>query len=220
MPDPSSVSAQQINTELGVSSTTILPLSNNWVKNLASTWSTSNSNIKMGDCRWGINFPGGEMLNYRSGSESYSKKYQLDNELQISSYDQVAVYDSFTTAQAAAWLTLYSNGVMKIEANDTGDPGYSQHFTWLTSGANSDYTARFDLYPGGTLSAGSSNANEDLALTADRTWYVVSPLLQGSGGDQDETAFASGNLIIKSGGTTLINRPVYLYAQATLGPIV
>jgi hypothetical protein len=216
MPNPSQVSAQNINTELGVSSTAQLQLSNNWVKNLASTFSTSNSNIRMGDCRWGINFPGGEMLNYRGGNQDYVKTYNLNNSLTISSFDGVETYDSFTVAQSVAALTLFSNGVMKIEANDTGDPGYSQHFTWLTSGANSEYTAQFNVTSGALT--GGSGANTDHVLTADRTWIVSTNILQGSGGDQSDTRQASGNLIIKSGGT-LITRPVSLYAQAYLGPI-
>jgi hypothetical protein len=222
MPNPSSVSAQQINTELGVSSTTILPLSNNWVKNLASTFSTANTNVKMGDCRWGINFPGGSMLNYRSGIEDYSKNYDQDNRLYIGSFDQVPVYDFSTATQASCWVTLYSNGVMKIEANDSGDVGTPQHFTWLTSGTNADYTGNFTVDSGfeGALDAGSSANNSDLALSTTRQWYVVTSLLQGSGGDQDDVKVVQGNLIIKSSGTTLITRPVTLYAQATLGQIV
>jgi len=221
MPNPSQVSTQNINTELGVSSTAQLKLSNNWVKNVASTFSTANTNVKMGQCRWGINFPGGGMINVRGDARDYTKEYQYSNYLTISSYDQLASYDAFDFVEAHVRLSLFSNGIMRIIANNL-DPvfgNFSQDFTWLTSGSNSDYTARFDL-ESGALSAGSSASNTDLALSSTREWYCITAAMQGTH-NQNDLDVATGNLIIKaySSGTTLITRPVQMHAEATLGPI-
>jgi len=69
----------------------------------------------------------------------------------------------------------------------------------------------------GAVTAGSSATGADLALSTDRSWTVGTSTLVGSGGDQDDAQTVQADLIIKSGGTTLISRPVVLYAQATLG---
>lgn len=219
MPNPSSVTAQQINFEIGATSnTTTLQLSNNWVKNLASTFSTANSNIKMGDCRWGINFPGGYLYNNRQTTQSFTKTYDTDNILQINSYDQLALYTGGDIVQAAAYFELFSNGVMRLIGFDSQGGNYYVHITWLTSGLNSDYTANLNVISG-AVTAGSSAINSDLALSTNRSWTVGTNQLLGSGGDQDETQTVTANLIIKSAGTTLIIRPVTLYAQATLGAL-
>lgn len=213
MPNPSQVTSSNVNTELGKGNGTTLQLGNNWTRNLTTQ---SSGSVTYGKARWGINFPGGSMVNYRSGLQLYEKQYQINNILQISSSDIVSVYDDFTIVQAAAWIRLYSNGVMRLEANDAGDPGYSEHITWRTSGTSSEYTAQFNI-TSGSLSAGSDSTNTDLALSTDRSWYIITQYLQGSGGDNGDIKTADGNLIIKSGGTTLISRPVSLYAEATLG---
>lgn len=78
MPAPSQTTAQNINTELGVSSTAELQMSNNWVKNVACK---SSGAISYGDCRWGINFPGGYMDSF-----GYSTNYISDNKLALDSF--------------------------------------------------------------------------------------------------------------------------------------
>ena len=71
----------------------------------------------------------------------------------------------------------------------------------------------------GALTGGSDSANTDLSLSSNRTFQVATAVLFGTNGDQSVLNDASGNLIIKSGGTTLISRPTSLFAEAALGPI-
>jgi hypothetical protein len=218
MPNPSQVSAQNINTELGVSSTSSIRLSNNSVKNVASTGSTSNSNINFGKTRWGINTPGRSVQhNYPSGGFD-EPQYDITDLLSVEGSDIQGTYDSFSTAQAAAIVTFFSNGVMKVTAFNSVQGDYDFHRTWLTSGVNSDYTVQFQVTDG-ALTGGSGSANTDLSLSSNRTFQVATVVLLGTSGDQSVFNNASGNLIIKSAGTTLISRPVSLYAEASLGSI-
>jgi len=215
MPTPSLTKSSDINTELGKGSTTILRMGDANTRNVACI---SSGAISFGNCRWGINFPGREISAYRGFTQIELKKYDTDNRLDVFSSDILPIYGTFDIVSASAVITLFSNGVMRIEATNSAVSAVPTHFTWLTSGVNSDYTAQFNI-TSGALSAGSSSANTDLALSTDRTWFVQTNTLFGTGGDQSDTSSAGGNLIIKDSGGTLITRPISLYSEAVLGSL-
>ena len=52
MPNPSQVSSQNVNSELGVSTTTQLSWGNNWVRNVATQYSGTNSTVNASKMRW------------------------------------------------------------------------------------------------------------------------------------------------------------------------
>ena len=61
MPAPSQVSASNVNTELGVGSSTQLSWGNNWVRNVTTQYTGTDSTVNGSKMRWGINFPGGTL---------------------------------------------------------------------------------------------------------------------------------------------------------------
>ena len=63
MPSPNAVSASNVNTELGVGSSAQLNWGNNWVRNVTTQFTGTNSTVNGSKMRWGINFPGGEDFN-------------------------------------------------------------------------------------------------------------------------------------------------------------
>lgn len=204
MPNPSQVRAQDINTELGVSSTVIIPLSNNWVKNVAAKSSLSNTNIKYGEIRWGINFPGGSLTN-----DGYVKTYGGGLANLPNTYFYMFAFDTnFGAAGANTSLTIYSNGVMKMEVVADTFGTQSHHVTWLTSGVNSDYTAQLKVNDAVAI-GGVSQLNTDLVLSSTRSWHSGA----FSNGGQASN-YANCELIIKDSGGTLITRPIYFQSFA------
>lgn len=208
MPDPSSVTAQQINTEVGAPTTTTqLDISgNNWVRNVAAIPSGA---ISYGNLRWGINFRGGRFQGF-TGAGTYSKSYNQQSYLNV----YAETLNSGVGAAARANLELNSNGVMILNTVSGGITTLS-HSTWLTSGLAGDYTANFvaDVASVGTITGSARNA--DLVLSTTRNWSVNSQRgLIGTDGD-----YLIGNLVITNtvGGAQLIKRPVELesYAERT-----
>lgn len=207
MPNPSQTKASEINTELGVSSTAQIRMGNNWVRNVATKTSGT---ITYGNTRFGINFPGGSLAADTLGGNpgSYTKTYGGGLFGIANTYLYLNAIDIGLGSSAAnTILTLYSNGVMKIEVYTQGYGYYPYHRTWLTSGVNSDYTAQMKVYD--SVSIGGSSVNSDLALSTDRSWY--SGAISGGG---TATNYANCGLIIKSSGATLIERPVYFSTSA------
>lgn len=201
MPAPSTTTAQDINTELGQSVTTSVNLNETQVRNLACK---SSGQISYGDCRWGINFPGGGQT-----SLIYTKNYTTDNVLYISASDLTF---SPTEASASITLQINSSGTMLFSAS-TSFGSNSTSVTWLTSGAAGDYTAQLNVTSGDTPTG--SAIDTDLALSTTRSWsFSVS------------TGFfptlvikeCFGNLIIKDSGGTLITRPIYFQVVAESQP--
>jgi hypothetical protein len=194
MPAPSATTAQNINTEIGYSSTASVNLNETRVRNLAAK---SSGAISYGDCRWGINFPAVGHVN-NVGSETFISDYANTSTLSVLHTD---VASGSSTATVS--LELLSGGTFRTVAGS-----FTRDSTWLTSGAAGDYTARLDLDSGSNTPTGSATGT-DLALSSNRTWsFTVST------GPGTSIASATGNLIIKDGGGTLITRPFSLYAEA------
>jgi hypothetical protein len=193
MPNPSQVSAQNINTELGVGTTTELSLGNNWVRNVATK---STGTISYANTRWGINFPGGLVTADYFGTNTYLRAYNTDPFLNLNATDF-----GFGSASANTILAIYSNGVMKFEATTTSY-SVAHHVTWLTSGSNSDYTAQ--LLVNDAIAIGGASLNTDLVLSTTRIWSSGA----AAGGGGQAINYANCDLIIKSGGE-LITRRVY-----------
>ncbi len=206
MPAPSQVSAADVNTELGVGSTTQLSWGNNHVRNVTTQYTGTNSEVNAFKMRWGINFPGG-LMNEGGG---YITQYEYNSDLVISA-SQTILYDGFSYAEGYSEIRFFSNGVMRLQASDTSGPT-NYHKTWLTSGSAGDYTVQFQRTSGDALDGSSSAANTDLAMSTDRFFALFTGAV-GPGNDiVDKNTF--GNIIIKDSGGTLITRPIQLSAYA------
>jgi hypothetical protein len=210
MPAPSQVSASNVNTELGVGSSTQLRWGNNWVRNVTTQYTGTNSEVNGSKMRWGINFPGG-LMNEGGG---YIIQYEYNSDLVISASQTVA-YDGVTYAEGYSEIRFFSNGVMRLQASTTAGPT-NYHKTWLTSGSAGDYTVQFQLTSGDALDGGSSAANTDLAMSTDRFFALFTGAVGPGNGIVDKDTF--GNIIIKDSGGTLITRPIQLstYAEVSL----
>jgi len=208
MPAPSLTKSSDINTELGKGSTTILRLGDANTRNLACV---SSGTIKYGNCRWGINFPGGEMYN-TLGFNPSGPTYDTTSTLLIAAQEQI-LYDGFSYAQGYSEIRFFSNGVMRLQSSTAGGGPTNYHKTWLTSGAAGDYTVQFQRTAGAALTGGSSAANTDLAMSTDR--FFALDVQVGPGVDA-ASAITFGNLIVKDGGGTLITRPIELSSFAEI----
>ena len=205
MPAPSAVSASNVNTELGVGSSAQLNWGNNWVRNVTTQFTGTNSEVNGSKMRWGINFPGGDDYN-----GIFTAQYSLNSTLIISA-EELVIYDGFTYAQGYSEIRFFANGVMRLETARAATGSAFYHKTWLTSGAAGDYTLQFQRTAGDALTGSSSASNTDLAMSTDRFFGLNAQV--GPGVDAlSKTTF--GNLIIKDGGGTLITRPIELNAFA------
>ena len=207
MPNPSQVSAQNINTELGVGTTTTLSLGNNWVRNVTTQ---ATGSVDYGKARWGINFPA-----VISGPFNSSKNYGSSNTLFASVNQNGDQNLGDSTIQNEIEFILYSNGTFYLSAGYNADGGtgsQSNTFTgtWLTSGAAGDYTARIDL-TSGSFDVGTTGT--DLVLSTTRAWTVSITAVQ-SGGLVSQVA--NGTLTIKDSGGTLIARPIYFECEGEI----
>lgn len=196
MPDPSQVSAQNINTEIGASSTATVALNDPAVRNLANK---SSGIISYGDCKWGISIPGGDISDV-AGTTSYTKTYSTLANIQI-----------FTTTVvgplAEAGIMVAANGALQYRT-DTSEGGGQvvKSATWLNSGTNSDYKIRLQTN-GATLSGSSSAGDTDHVLSSDR-YFAINLSVSGA---------LNGNIILKdSAGTELFRRQVDLYVSGPL----
>ena len=205
MPAPNQVSASNVNTELGVGSSAQLNWGNNWVRNVTTQFTGTNSEVNGSKMRWGINFPGGDDSN-----GGFVKNYDTDSTLRILAEETVS-YDGFTLAQGYSEIRFFANGVMRLDTSTAASGPIFYHKTWLTSGAAGDYTLQFQRTAGDALTGSSSASNTDLAMSTDRFFGLNAQV--GPGVDAlSKTTF--GNLIIKDGGGTLITRPIELNAFA------
>lgn len=198
MPNPSSTTASQITAEAypARSTTAQLELTDPEVRNLACV---SSGAISYGNCRWGINFRGGSYTSF--SRESY---YGVSNILAVDSYDSVLA-DGSSTISASGSLQYTSGGTGTVYAN----AGTFNH-TWLTSGAAGDYTIQLQKSTGNSPTGASLNT--DLVLSTSRTWTWATPTI-GPGAGLSTLTF-TGNIIVKTGGTTLITRPVSIVVVA------
>lgn len=205
MPDPSQVSAQNINTELGVGSTTLIQLNNNWVRNVATK---SSGQISYGNCRWGINFPGRDHTTTQSVPQYSASPLQ-----EVITQSSPSAGGGAFNARARSGLNVYSNGVMRIYAEEEENNGIVAsnyfHRTWLTSGANSEYTIQMNVDFGAFTSGNTTNT--DIAMSSTTGWEVMA---FSTGANQ--TKIANGNIIIKSSGTEIFRRPFSYIAEAEI----
>lgn len=201
MPTPSQVSAQNINSELGVSTTTQRSWGNNWARNVATQFTGTNSTVNASNFRWGINLPGGT-----ASLISREPRYDLDDFLTINGNDFRA-YDGVTVAGASATAIFRSNGQLSILTNG----GNIFNRTWLTSGGAGDYTIQFQKTSGDNLTTGTQNT--DLLLSADQV-FELQVTVGPNPGSISRAAY--GNLILKEypTGVTHIARPAVFSAQA------
>ena len=196
MPAPSTVSAQNINNEIGYSSTASVNLNETRVRNLACK---SSGAISFGDCRWGINFPArahGYLLS--------SANYAVSNQLDLSADHLTFAPDD---ASSAVELQIQSGGTLRMYAAG-GFQSQTRDITWLTSGAAGDYTAQLQITSGDTPTGSATGV--DLALSTTRTWTLTATTTFPS----LVIKSCSGNLIIKDGNGTLITRPFSMSATA------
>lgn len=196
MPTPSSTSAQDINTEIGNSTTASVNLDETKVRNLACD---SSGEINFAQCRWGINVPGGSV------SFSRSQQYGSSNSLDLLD----SVFNAYpASADAYCEVIFRSNGQMSLY---TVNGGNVFNRTWLTSGSAGDYTIQFQRTSGDALTGGDS-ANTDHALSTTRSFRLdASVNYPGTGYSVKSTG---GNLILKDSGGTLITRPVTYFSEA------
>ena len=205
MPAPNQVSASNVNTELGVGSSAQLNWGNNWVRNVTTQFTGTNSTVNGSKMRWGINFPGGEYFN-----GGFTAEYSLNSTLKIIA-EEIVSFDGSTYAQGYSEIRFFANGVMRLDTSTAFSGPIFYHKTWLTSGAAGDYTVQFQRTAGDALTGSSSASNTDLAMSTERFFALN---VQVGPGVDAESKTTLGNLIIKDGGGTLITRPIELYAFA------
>jgi hypothetical protein len=191
MPNPSTTSAQNINTELGQSTTTTVTLNETQVRNLACK---SSGAISYGDCRWGINFPGGDYSNFTRTIQYATSAYMALSDFSLVAYDP-----PLSSASASVTVSVNSNGTLYIYC---GSQTYTN--TWLTSGSAGDYTVQLSKTSGDNPTGGDS-INTDYALSTTRSWAWS--VTVGPPGPGFSALSFDGNLIIKDSGGTLITRP-------------
>lgn len=196
MPAPSTVSAQNINDEIGYTSTQSVNLDETRVRNLACD---SSGEISMAQCRWGINVPGGSVSFLRE------QQYALSNSLGMTDY----VFTAYPgDALAFCEIVFRSNGQMSLYTNDGGNVF---NRTWLTSGSAGDYTIQFQRTAGDALTGGDA-ANTDHNLATTRSFKLEAVINYPGPGYVNKGT--NGNLILKDSGGTLITRPVSFDADA------
>lgn len=191
----SQTTAQNINSELGVSTTSQVALNTTSVRNIACK---SSGEITFRDLRWGINFPGTYMNELGS-----SINYATNSTLALSADDSTIG----TSASSSVQISINSSGnVQYICTYRLGSS--TKTTTWLTVGSAGDYTAQLTVSSGNTPSGSATGT--DLALSTTRSWSLSAS--RSSPGIQ--TLTCSGNLIIKTGSTVLLTRPYTLTAVA------
>jgi len=206
MPDPSQVTATQINTELGVSASAQLKWGNNWARNVATQYTATDSPVNASKFRWGINLPGGSASD-GGGGGVFAPRYELDDGLLISTFS-FAAYNGVNEAGAFSTIIFRSNGQLSIITN--GNIVHNR--TWLTSGGPGDYTIQFSK-TGGTHDLTYGTQNTDLILSADQSFELQTIVGPNPGYSNKST---SGNLILKEypSGVTHITRPTTFQVEA------
>jgi hypothetical protein len=162
--------------------------------------------LRWDQLRWGINFPGRLLTRFNTDTTN-SPQYGTSPSIQISHTS--TSFGSGFTVTALASVVLNAAGTLNYNA---GASSFTR--TWLTSGTNAEYTARFNLDTG-TLAAGSSATNTDLLLSTNRSWSVSATT--STSPPSDVSSIATGTLIIKDNtGVELIRRRLVLSSAASL----
>lgn len=166
-------------------------------------WYKSNI-IKFSNLRWGINFPGVQLVGPR---------YRYSNTANIVSSRTRVASTGFVMANGR--IEINSNGILKYIVGGR-EPGVNatsdlRSTTWLTSGVNSDYTANIVITGTGSFDADSSPTNADLLLNTTRRWTITNNQPAPGG----TTRSASGVMIIKNDGVEIFRRPWTMSVTAT-----
>lgn len=211
---PSQVSATNVNAEINVSSSLQMSLSNNWVKNVAAI-PISSTTLNYGKLRWGINFPGiqPDPAAGGFGFSSSNTPYRYANTANLV-FERIRVA-STGSVTANGRITINADGILKYiygaaESGVTTGVTDMVTRTWLTSGANSDYTANL-VITSGSFDAGSSASNTDLVLSTTRTWTKTATRAAPG----VDTQICSGVMIIKNDGVEIFRRPWRMAITAT-----
>lgn len=191
VPTPNTVSAADINTELGKTAGTELQWNFSNTRNLAVMTSGT---IDAANLSYGISLPG------ESGSGRYD-----GSGVQIIGGDglDIIVENSRLgqTANATARVDLYANGVGQYREIENSVTLVTKNFTWLpTGGTAGNHYINFQRESGDSRTSGDS-INTDLILSTSRGWqFTVSQSVAGS-----TFLDSQGRLILKystDGGTT------------------
>ena len=118
----------------------------------------------------------------------------------------------------------FANSFVQIQLNSTGTAKYQYadqttggvdflSYSWLLTGANTDYYAYMDAPSGDAFSAGSSATGTSLQLNTNRTWG----LLAEQTGSGTATASNTSTLRIKnSAGTDIVAISTSFYVEANV----
>lgn len=200
MPNPSSITAAQISTELGGGKLTTSQLDLTWanVRNIANI---STGQIAYGNVRFGINFPG---LDYYNGVSA--KVYSAQSTLTI--YGETI--NSGSGAAARANLELNSNGVMVLNTLAYAVTTRT-NITWLTSGTAGDYTANYIKTAANTgVTTGAQNTAVVLSTT--RTWDAFAN--RPTTGQLTSALYGVLRITDTTSGAVLIDRYTQIVARA------
>ena len=120
----------------------------------------------------------------------------------------------------------YANSFVKVELNSSGTATYSYAdqttggtnyltYSWLLTGANTDYYAYMDAPSGDPFSAGSSATATSLQLNTTRSWDLY---VENFVNNSSVFKSLSSTLRIKnSAGTDILSVGVGMYVEAQLG---
>jgi hypothetical protein len=189
---PISTSAEDINAEIGNSISSIVDLNATAVRNLANIASGA---ISFENCRWGIAVPNRSI--FQTGQPQISNSAETSLTAFALSGGGPPV-----TSRAIVGLVPSSDLFYRTENGSFGQSEFLR--SWLIIGSNNDYTIRFDV-TSGFLDANSDQTGIDLSFAETRSWEVTA-----TGGPASSSA--TGNLILKRFGTTVITRPISLQA--------
>ena len=130
--------------------------------------------------------------------------------IDLSAFDGV---NNGQTAEARATITLDSNGTATYSIASTGGGTTNLlTYSWLLTGANSDYYAYMDA-PSGTFTSGTTGSA--LQLNTTRAWEKS---ISNSVNNSIVDASVSSTLRIRnSAGTDILSISVYMFVEAQVG---
>lgn len=154
-------STNDINIEVGYSSSAELSLNDVRVRNLAKSLGNETS-LEMKNASFGLQLP---LIDYTNA---------LEDVLDLTAFDAIA---SPGTATANAQIFIESNGDgqyvlnRSIFVSPSGE--YTKSFTWLKTGSASDYEVKLDINSGANPTSGDSLGTWlVLSTTREWTWQV------------------------------------------------
>ena len=152
------VSASEINTEVGYSSTAETSLNDSRLRNLGRTLDNE-TEIEMKNLSFGLQLP---LIEYDDALEDVLKLHA-----------NRAVADP-GTAEAVAQIGLESSGDGSYFLNRRAGSEYTKNFTWLKIGSAGDYEAKLDINSGDNPTGASLGTWLNLGTNRLWTWSVTS----------------------------------------------